>query len=632
MATADEILATMAEEAAATEQTAEVCTIDRCTRAVTIPEPLRIVGVETDKDVTRRAFRVLCAYRGTDLSTFGVRINYMNANKEKDVYFVTDAQKDGDYLTFSWIISRKALKYKGKLQFVACLICDNGAENEREWNSTLGEFQVLEGLEVELTNEEEDQVRDVVDELLGLIYEQTDEAVKAIAAEGKRQLDALAELGEAGAYVQEAESRIAALEKDMREVKTVTDDIELLVPKFKNTATGETIALTDSAERPLQGLTLYGKTTQDGTPSPDAPVPMVDAGADGSIAVSIYGKNLLENNASSVTTSGVTFTVNADGSVTANGTATAMAALRMTGSYNGTDPVFRYKAGMKYIVSVSDVGKGVTFSVRSRQSGEWKALIETNTAGMFAPQEDGYATDIFVFVPSGTTVNSVTVYPMIRPDGTDAAFESYKDGGSMTALTPNGLPGIPVTSGGNYTDSTGQQWLCDEIDFGRGVYVQRIRKMVFDGSSDEVWSVNNGRAQTDLRDLQFPARIDVLPAMLCDHYENKTANQTYAGQIGVSMQGWSDGVTGAMFFRYADTADVSEWRTKLAASPVTCLTALQSPTETPLSESELTAFAAMKTQYPNTTISNDAGAGMKLDYIADTKNYIDQRIAALLTT
>lgn len=169
MATADEILATMAEEAAATDQMAEVCTIDRCTRAVTIPEALRIVGVETDKDVTRRVFRVLCSYRGTNLSTFRIRIHFMNANKEKDIYYVTDAAQDGEYLTFSWVISRKATKYKGKLQFIACMVCDGGSDEEREWNSTLGEFTVLEGLEVELTDGEEEQARDAITQLLAVI-------------------------------------------------------------------------------------------------------------------------------------------------------------------------------------------------------------------------------------------------------------------------------------------------------------------------------------------------------------------------------------------------------------------------------------------------------------------------------
>lgn len=53
----------------------------------------------------------------------------------------------------------------------------------------------------------------------------------------------------------------------------------------------------------------------------------------------------------------------------------------------------------------------------------------------------------------------------------------------LAISTPNGLPGIPISSGGNYTDASGQQWVCDEVDFERGVYVQRIQKIL--GYSDE---------------------------------------------------------------------------------------------------------------------------------------------------
>lgn len=47
---------------------------------------------------------------------------------------------------------------------------------------------------------------------------------------------------------------------------------------------------------------------------------------------------------------------------------------------------------------------------------------------------------------------------------------------TLTINTPNCLCGIPVDTGGNYTDSTGQQWVCDEIDFERRVFVQRVKK------------------------------------------------------------------------------------------------------------------------------------------------------------
>ena len=48
---------------------------------------------------------------------------------------------------------------------------------------------------------------------------------------------------------------------------------------------------------------------------------------------------------------------------------------------------------------------------------------------------------------------------------------------TLTINTPNGLCGIPVDAGGNYTDSTGQQWVCDEVDFEKNVFVKRIGRI-----------------------------------------------------------------------------------------------------------------------------------------------------------
>lgn len=70
-------------------------------------------------------------------------------------------------------------------------------------------------------------------------------------------------------------------------------------------------------------------------------------------------------------------------------------------------------------------------------------------------------------------------------------FEPYKPPQTLTLLTPNGLPGIPVNSDGNYTDENGQQWVTDEIDLVRGKYIQRIIKSIFDGSEDwSTWGAN----------------------------------------------------------------------------------------------------------------------------------------------
>ena len=95
----------------------------------------------------------------------------------------------------------------------------------------------------------------------------------------------------------------------------------------------------------------------------------------------------------------------------------------------------------------------------------------------------------------------LTVYGRSTQNGTPspdnpAPIVSAGDGGTITVTigdgaderqtitlqTPNGLPGIPVTSGGNYTDQSGQQWVCDEVDLERGVKVQRVDKTCFDNT------------------------------------------------------------------------------------------------------------------------------------------------------
>ena len=77
------------------------------------------------------------------------------------------------------------------------------------------------------------------------------------------------------------------------------------------------------------------------------------------------------------------------------------------------------------------------------------------------------------------------------------------------------------------------------------------------------------------------------------------------------------------------TETLSEFQDYLAEHPMTLLCTLVTPVETPLSEDVLAAYKALHTNYPVTTILNDAGAGMEIGYQADTKSYIDNRFAEL---
>ena len=75
----------------------------------------------------------------------------------------------------------------------------------------------------------------------------------------------------------------------------------------------------------------------------------------------------------------------------------------------------------------------------------------------------------------GTNKGKISKIMLLNKGESDETFEPFQYQ-QASLSTPNGLPGLPVDSGGNYTDSNGQQWVCDEMDFGRGKYVQRVKK------------------------------------------------------------------------------------------------------------------------------------------------------------
>ena len=199
-----------------------------------------------------------------------------------------------------------------------------------------------------------------------------------------------------------------------------------------------------------------------------------------------------------------------------------------------------------------------------------------------------------------------------------------KESQSMAIATPNGLPGIPVTSGGNYTDENGQQWVCDEIDFTKGVYVQRVKRKTFDGT--ERW---NHHANNYIN--QFYTMVD-------DSYINNSLVNVVSAQLkGISLSERDNN------YNTIYTADQSankyicvniagypgqtEFAAALTESPIEVIYRLATPIETPLPEEELAAYAELQTYRDNTNISNDASAHMDVEYVMDAKKYIERLIA-----
>ena len=146
----------------------EVFVIDNALRVISIPAGKQTVGVESDEDVNRLQFQMPKQYGEVDLADFDIRINYMNANGNGDVYAVTDKAVSGDNITFSWLVGRNALAYKGTVKFIVCLKkADAEGVVQQEFNTTLAQLNVLEGLETteQIVQENPDVIETILQRL-----------------------------------------------------------------------------------------------------------------------------------------------------------------------------------------------------------------------------------------------------------------------------------------------------------------------------------------------------------------------------------------------------------------------------------------------------------------------------------
>ena len=122
-------------------------------------------------------------------------------------------------------------------------------------------------------------------------------------------------------------------------------------------------------------------------------------------------KNLVPNNAVSQTMNGITFTVNSDGSVTVNGTASVTTYLNV-GNNIKLDNI-------AYTLTGCPEGGGAEkyeFQMRSTESdsSQWQFFVEYGN-GITFPADPNRNYSCFIGIQNGQTVSNLTFYPMLRP-------------------------------------------------------------------------------------------------------------------------------------------------------------------------------------------------------------------------
>ena len=240
---------------------------------------------------------------------------------------------------------------------------------------------------------------------------------------------------------------------------------------FVGSETGNPVSCDDAFAAPLCGLNVYGKSTQDGTPTPDAPVPIVNAGDRGSVAVKVTGKNRLPSNLEDREFVECFIEKN-------------------------TPITLVFKGGFVSqggnILFIGENNENLWFGIDAGKA-EHHITLKTN------------ATKFQYLLKDMASENVCLTWNASSSD-----YEPYREQ-LLILPTPNGLPGIPVTSGGNYTDPQGQQWVCDEVDLERGVKVQRVDKTAFD--STKTLAEQNAILATPIETPLTPAEIAAYKAL-----------------------------------------------------------------------------------------------------------------------
>lgn len=251
--------------------------------------------------------------------------------------------------------------------------------------------------------------------------------------------------------------------------------------------TGNPVSCDDAFSAPLCGLHIYGKSTQDGTPTLDAPVPILSAGDGGSVVVKITGKNLLNP------------------------------ALFQNKKYQN----FNSEAGFYditendsfWITGLQPCLPNTTYYLNKNIEGGCFYDSEKRPVGVvgFEFSFKTPAKCVYFCVNFAVTNVPFDSQQVIVSFDRDPTYEPYHDEQLLTLQTPTGLPGIPVTSGGNYADPQGQQWVCDEVDLARGVKVQRVDKAALDDT--KTLTEQNAILATPIETPLTPAELAAYKAL-----------------------------------------------------------------------------------------------------------------------
>lgn len=331
------------------------------------------------------------------------------------------------------------------------------------------------------------------------------------------------------------------------------------------------------------------------SPSPEYPQEIKSAGQDGEIGVDVCGGNLFDVSKAIPFDDVYGLTISIDGEyITIKGVTT-----------NTVDRQLSFRI-LKYPVNL--YGNRISMDI-VKNVGTSKEHVYTSAT------ENALALSVVVNAKAAVELKFRL---MVNAGSNSLPYEPYKPAQTLIIPTPNGLPGIPVSSGGNYTDEKGQQWVADEIDLVRGERVKWIGEYELTGKENVADFGLNPRVRKV--SITIPdAYIDVgnhgnLKAVMSNKYKQDSFINL-SNNINLIARGQQNNIC----ISIPTDIGIEDFKTDLSnqyasGRPVKVFYKLATPIRTPLPPETIAAYKALRTYSPTTTVINDAGAGMSVGY------------------
>lgn len=342
---------------------------------------------------------------------------------------------------------------------------------------------------------------------------------------------------------------------------------------------GGGIELTDSSGFPIRDFAMQGKTEQEENPSIESPKEIINAGADGEIEVKVTGKNLFD--------------------------------------------ISKLKSGFD---GVKIDGNKITLPIGG-------AIYFTSIKNICPDLKVG--DEVYIFADSTSANKNVYLYPQsgLMPLGNKITIKSlddqlllYGDNSKISTIT-----NLMFTKVNDKTYETYKEPQTLTIQLDRPITKwDRIEKR------DGVWGVAyKSKTVDDLSNL-ITGREIIYGNVGSKYFTIAIAGANFNydktkvfSEVGVNNGNYTPKInTGSFIIGINDTDTIETAKEHMHYKVIYETDAEEF---VPLPEETQIALNSLHTNYPTTLISNSEDCEMEVEYIADTKNYVDKQIQAIAT-